>query len=260
MIRNLSYLGAILVVGLSVGIWTWKRHQDAGPRAFFPETVFVGDAVDGKLEHVFEIRNLGSADLLVDKITPSCGCTAPAVQQLRVGPGETGRLPVVMTTVPLRRQSTIYLQTNDQNSPNAILTIKSRPANLLDLEFVPSMRTIRLRRGESRHVASMIKLTEWDASATGDWQFTLSSSSDDVRVSQTKSNQATANITVWSNNPSEESAAKGETDGKSKHIPIDVYLSGESKSSVEEFTVSAKVKQGTREGTAIGLFSVEYLD
>ena len=59
----------------------------------FKETVHdFGDIkeADGNVIHKFEFTNTGSEPLIVQNVTPSCGCTTPTWTKEPVMPGEKG--------------------------------------------------------------------------------------------------------------------------------------------------------------------------
>jgi len=66
------------------------------PRLWLPEvaeTNFVYDfgeiPADNAVEKDFEITNLGDTELVIEDVSASCGCTAAAVGDSTIGPGET---------------------------------------------------------------------------------------------------------------------------------------------------------------------------
>lgn len=106
---------------------------------------------DGNVEHVFEIKNEGSEDLILSDVTTSCTCTTAQVSigeeqspefgmhtksdyQLSVPAGETAKLKVVYDPAfhgpsgvgPINRQ--IKVKTNDADKPelNFMLTAMVR--------------------------------------------------------------------------------------------------------------------------------------
>lgn len=66
------------------------------PRLWLPEmaeTNFVHDfgviPADSAVEKDFQITNLGDSELVIEDVSASCGCTAAAVGDSTIGPGET---------------------------------------------------------------------------------------------------------------------------------------------------------------------------
>jgi hypothetical protein len=66
-----------------------------------PASFDFGKALPGKtLEKQFSIRNFGEADLVIEQITTTCGCTAALLDQGQkvIKPGESGQLRVRLET------------------------------------------------------------------------------------------------------------------------------------------------------------------
>jgi hypothetical protein len=66
-----------------------------------PASFDFGKALPGKtLEKQFSIRNFGDADLVIEQITTTCGCTAALLedQHKTLKPGQSGQLRVRLET------------------------------------------------------------------------------------------------------------------------------------------------------------------
>jgi len=59
---------------------------------------FGGVQQDQKLVHEFTVRNVGTEDLEIRRISTSCGCTAAILADSIVKPGESTTLEVVLET------------------------------------------------------------------------------------------------------------------------------------------------------------------
>jgi hypothetical protein len=101
--------------------------QEESPQIEFDErdhnwgTIFEGE----KATHIFTITNTGEADLVIENVKSSCGCTAALVSEKLIPPGETGE---VKATFDSSRRSgkqtkTITVTSNDPKEPTARLTI-----------------------------------------------------------------------------------------------------------------------------------------
>ncbi len=96
--------GAVLVTvfaaGHSVEGRATKKKADvvAGPRLeITPEGYDFGlVGQNEKLVKRFEIRNIGTEDLRIKRISTSCGCTAALISEKRVMPGMTAILEVTL--------------------------------------------------------------------------------------------------------------------------------------------------------------------
>lgn len=96
-----------------------KAASDPGPRiAVEPASFDFGKALANRtLKKEFTIRNIGSADLVIDRVTTSCGCTAALLDDKLVKPGQSAALRVELQTLgnPGRLERKILLRSNDEN-------------------------------------------------------------------------------------------------------------------------------------------------
>jgi hypothetical protein len=79
-----------------------------------------------KIEHVFKFRNEGEADLTIDKVNTTCGCTAALPSVKVIPPGGQGELKTTFTVGKRQGKQTkrIYVLSNDPSSRRTTLTIK----------------------------------------------------------------------------------------------------------------------------------------
>jgi len=84
-------------------------------------TIKHGDVVT----HVFEVKNLGGAELVISKVRPSCGCTAALLSSGEVAPGSTSQIKVTFNSSGFEGKISkyIYVESNDPDEPRAKLTI-----------------------------------------------------------------------------------------------------------------------------------------
>jgi len=75
--------------------------------------------------HVFEVKNLGGAELLISKVRPSCGCTAALLSSSEVPPGGSSQIKVSFNSSGFKGKTTkyIYVESNDPDEPQKKLTI-----------------------------------------------------------------------------------------------------------------------------------------
>lgn len=80
---------------------------------------------DGKVSHVFEIKNVGDAPLVLTRVMSPCGCTVPSYSKEPVAPGKSTKLTV--TYDPTGRVypfvKTISIYSNGKEGPE-VITIK----------------------------------------------------------------------------------------------------------------------------------------
>ena len=76
-----------------------------------------------KVKHVFEVLNTGEADLLLQDVRPSCGCTSPNYDKKPIRPGRKGTIEVVFDTKgrPGNQRKTVMVVTNTV-PPNTVLS------------------------------------------------------------------------------------------------------------------------------------------
>ncbi|MEL6636004.1 MAG: DUF1573 domain-containing protein [Bacteroidota bacterium] len=74
-----------------------RKKQGRYARVSFAETVHnYGVIMEGdKVQHTFNFKNTGRADLLITDVKASCGCTQPSYPFVPIAPGETGQIAVV---------------------------------------------------------------------------------------------------------------------------------------------------------------------
>ena len=88
-----------------------------GPRIVVaPEHFDFGSVLPGReMTREFVVRNVGTADLTIDKVQPSCGCTVVEKYSSVLRPGETTALRVKLTTPQQagRLQKSVLVRSND---------------------------------------------------------------------------------------------------------------------------------------------------
>ena len=99
-----------------------------------PEISFValehdyGRLIQGEIvSHVFKFTNTGKSDLIISKVSASCGCTASKYTKAPVKPGEEGRIEVSFDTGGQRgiQNKTITVLTNGKPL-TTVLRIKAQ--------------------------------------------------------------------------------------------------------------------------------------
>ena len=96
---------AVLLLALFVGLGTIgftndsknEVAQDAMPRIQFEKkTHDFGEFEEGiQATTSFKFKNTGNAPLVLNSVTPSCGCTSPSWPKEPIAPGEEGEIKVV---------------------------------------------------------------------------------------------------------------------------------------------------------------------
>jgi len=95
-----------------------------------------------KIVRDFDLKNTGNADLQIQRVAPSCGCTAAAVTNPVIKPGETAKVHVEFDTTGFEgdKVKTVQVFTSDLDNPELTLTLKGSilPSATIDpvrLEF-----------------------------------------------------------------------------------------------------------------------------
>ncbi|HSF17762.1 MAG TPA: DUF1573 domain-containing protein [Vicinamibacteria bacterium] len=126
MRRALPLLVGLALVAVSGAASGQGRGKDGtGPRMEVePEGFDFGEAEQNqKLVHEFVVRNVGTQDLEIRRISTSCGCTAALVTERVVSPGEQTILKVTFETRRYRgrHERTVSLASND---PRRVLQVR----------------------------------------------------------------------------------------------------------------------------------------
>jgi len=95
--------------------------SDAGGigKIVFAQTEFdFGQVTEGEIvERVFSFTNTGTAPVILEQVSASCGCTTPAYTQTPVQPGKTGEIKVRFDSNGQtgRQQKIISVASNAEN-------------------------------------------------------------------------------------------------------------------------------------------------
>jgi hypothetical protein len=85
-----------------------------------PETFDFGRAQPGKtLRKEFTIRNFGEAELVIEGVSTTCGCTAALAAEHRLAPGGSAALRVTLETRRYsgRLERQVLVRSNDPKTP-----------------------------------------------------------------------------------------------------------------------------------------------
>ena len=119
----------LLVAGaLAAGPAAPTRAEEKAPRiSVDPESFDFGNALPGKtLRKEFTLRNFGDAELVIENVSTTCGCTAALASDSKLKPGGSTLLRVTLETRSysgkLERQ--VLVSSNDPKTP--LLTVRIR--------------------------------------------------------------------------------------------------------------------------------------
>ncbi len=126
-----------------------ETRQGPRPKAVIRETTFEFGTLDmtGSGNHEFVVSNAGDAPLELTSGPTSCRCTMTKMEQERVPPGGSAKIPVSWkpTELPGPYTQTATILTNDPERPRIVLTISGRitvAAQLFPSELVFSRLAI----------------------------------------------------------------------------------------------------------------------
>jgi hypothetical protein len=79
-----------------------------------------------KVEHDFVIRNAGDADLVIQRVAPSCGCTAAAMSASAIKPGTSEKIKVTFNTAGFfgSKTKSVSVLTNARNQAELVLKLQ----------------------------------------------------------------------------------------------------------------------------------------
>jgi hypothetical protein len=116
-----GHLLAILVAALVAATLAAGGDEKAAPRIRVePDSFDFGRALPGKtLRKEFTIRNFGDADLTIESVSTTCGCTAALAADRRVPPGGSTALRVTLETRTYsgKVERQVLLRSNDPKTP-----------------------------------------------------------------------------------------------------------------------------------------------
>ncbi len=129
-IFGIARLVVVLVVWASAvqGDLLQAALADTGPLAkILDKEHDFGRVMQGqKVVHEFAIQNSGDADLVLQRIAPSCGCTAAAVSSSTIKPGASEKVRVTFDTAGMygSKTKTVSVVTNAREYPEVTLTMR----------------------------------------------------------------------------------------------------------------------------------------
>jgi hypothetical protein len=93
-------------------------------------------AQGSKVVHEFEIRNTGKADLVVQRVAPSCGCTTTQLASPIIKPGTAEKVRVTFDTSGFigDKTKTVLIASNDPQNPEKTVTLKGRVVSTYSVE------------------------------------------------------------------------------------------------------------------------------
>lgn len=243
----------VCVVGgcLSVLLSASMTHAEARPSLSLDATTYdFGTVAQGsKVVHEFEIKNTGKADLVIQRVAPSCGCTATQLASPVIRPGSAEKVRVTFDTSGFigDKTKTVLIASNDPQNPEKVITLKGRVVSTYSVE--PS----RLDFGEispSSPLTDRQKEVSFSVTEGSDISITKITSLSPYLVASpvtTQGNKAVVKIEILPNAPKGEFRDRVvfELDGgriASINVPVNAAVKGDIRLSPE--TISFGVVDG----------------
>jgi hypothetical protein len=90
--RKLGFLLTLFAFAVVFNV----QAQVAGPVITFTESsVNFGDLTQGdKVSHTFQLKNTGTAPLIISNVAATCGCTVPSWPKDPIAPGQSAEIQV----------------------------------------------------------------------------------------------------------------------------------------------------------------------
>jgi hypothetical protein len=125
--RAAAGLGVLLAAALvTAPAPALRAEDDKAPRiSVDPEAFDFGKAQPGKTLHKeFTLANFGGAELVIENVSTTCGCTAALASDTRLKPGASTLLRVTLETRSYsgRMERQVLVRSNDPKTP--LLTVK----------------------------------------------------------------------------------------------------------------------------------------
>lgn len=170
MASRISSMGRAIVVATALAIpfftyacaksgpSTTGDAQAGGKISSVEMTHDFGAVTEGdSLKHTFVLKNDGTANLLLDRVQTSCGCTVAELKKKDIPPGGTGELEVTFNTQgrPGDQNKIITVLSNDPTTPRLNLNIKAKVESLLAFDQP------RFAASKSLHVGDTEKYEAW---------------------------------------------------------------------------------------------------
>ena len=197
LLLGAALAGLVLVPGTLVAQDAAKPTAPAagGPKLEIGETTFnAGSVAKGDpVQHDFEVKNTGNADLLILEVKPACGCTAPDWTKV-IAPGGTGKISLKVDTSrfkgPISKSANVT--TNDPQQPTLHLVMNADVKTFVDI-LPRDVVSIRQYRGEEQKQELTIQSNEETAFKVNDVQVT----GEGVKHEIAKVDDKSYKLTVW---------------------------------------------------------------
>lgn len=126
------WLGVVIIGALllGVGAWVWLGNRGAPRLVVTPPSYDFGQVPSDRVsEAQFTVTNAGTAPLIIESVTTSCGCTQATISSQIIPPGESAQLDVTFdprvhpdATGPMYR--VVYVASDDPVHPETQIELR----------------------------------------------------------------------------------------------------------------------------------------
>jgi hypothetical protein len=104
-----------------------------------------------KLDHSFQVKNTGNADLQITAVRPTCGCTVADFDKT-IKPGETGKITAHVDTTQFTGPITkaVIIESNDPSTPSAQVTLRAVVKPYVEAFPCGFLRFVNLVQGDAQ--------------------------------------------------------------------------------------------------------------
>jgi len=130
----------VLIIGVFFVFYNLQNKSPLSPTIFLSEEEWDFGKIkeDERPVHIFNIKNIGKQELIINRVRASCGCTATMLSQENIQPGKSAELQVTFNPTGYKGvvKKDIYLDSNDPKRPNVKIIVSA------DVEPIPAPQAI----------------------------------------------------------------------------------------------------------------------
>lgn len=139
----------------------------SGPQLQVLQAEHRAESSDGHVRHLFEVRSVGTEPVIIKDVVSSCGCTVARPSHTQISPGDSATIDVDLHVMPSRRESSVFVKSNDSVRPVVELKIVATDAPERLAQFVPAVVRINSQTDSEVAVESLLKIEQWSNRETG---------------------------------------------------------------------------------------------
>ncbi|MFO1043872.1 MAG: DUF1573 domain-containing protein [Planctomycetaceae bacterium] len=138
-----------------------EKETSAGPQLHVRQTEHRAESSDGHVRHLFEINSVGSEPVILKDVVSSCGCTVARPSETKIDPGKSATIDVDLHVMPSRRESSVFVKSNDPKRPVIELKVVATDAPERLAQFVPAVTRITPLADSEIEINSLLKIEQW---------------------------------------------------------------------------------------------------